>query len=334
MTRNPPPTPDFAGAATQQGNENRRAATDQSTLNNPNFHGIGGSQTVTYGADGRPVITQTLDPNQQRLYDQYTANQGAAGDAAARILGRANLGQIDTSNLGELPKDYNGTRDSVINAMLSRSLPALDRQADQTNSDLIARGIRPGTEAYERERDALNRQKNDAMQQAQIAGGDAATKAMASDLARRGQLFGEDVTQANQPMSVLSMLLNGSRYQQPNMPGFNGNTQVAPAPVYGAATAGANYNTDVWNAQQAQRNSQLNGGLGLLGGLLGMGNNTVGGQLLGNLPSWLSGLFGNSGGEGFDPNIEGGGGIFTGSGATGGWGDQTDFIDPNSWEWL
>ena len=51
---NPPAAPNFAQAAQQQGAANLTAAQQQARLNNPNFQGIGGSQTVTFNADGTP----------------------------------------------------------------------------------------------------------------------------------------------------------------------------------------------------------------------------------------------------------------------------------------
>ena len=80
---NPPAAPNFAQAAQQQGAANLTAAQQQARLNNPNFQGIGGSQTVTFNADGTPRVTQSLDPSQQALYNQWTGNQAQAGQAAS-----------------------------------------------------------------------------------------------------------------------------------------------------------------------------------------------------------------------------------------------------------
>lgn len=306
-TSQPPASPNFRQAAVDQGGENKRAAIDQSTLNNPNFHGIGGSQTVTIGPDGRPVVNQSLDQNQQRLYDQYTRNQGAAGDAASRFLSSGQAGSVfDTSSLGALPSDYEGTRQRVIDAMMSRATGEIDREGDQLNSDLVARGLRPGTEAYERERDALARKENDYRSQAELAGDSAATNALRGDLARRASGLNELQLQRSIPMSEFATLMNGSRFQMPNLPGYQGNTTVAPAPLYGATTAQSNYDVDLWNAQQQQRNSQLNGGVGILGGILGANPNSIGGNLLNqginyvgnNAGNWWDSLFGGGSGSG------------------------------------
>lgn len=305
--RAPPASPDFRRAAVDQGSENERAATRQSTLNNPNWRGVGGSQTITIGPDGRPVVTQTLDPNTQRLYDQYTGNQGLAGDAARRMLQNGTVGgALDLSGLPDRPGNYEGVRQRVIDAMMTRANDSIQREGDQLNSDLVARGLRPGTEAYERERDALGRKENDYRTQAEAAGGQEAARAFANDLANRNSAFGERTAAYQLPMSAFATLMNGSRFQMPNMPNFQGNTQVAPAPLYGATTAQSNYDVDVWNAMQQQRNSNLNGGLGILGSIFGANSNSIGGRLLDrglnylgdNAGSWWDRFTGGGGGGG------------------------------------
>lgn len=322
MNNSPPPgTPDFAGAATAQGAANLTAAQRQALLNNPNFYGVGGSQTVTYGPDGQPTVRQSLSPQQQQLYNQFLGNQGAAGSAARGLLGSGQFGgQFDTSGLSSMgstldpnslpamPGNYNSIRDRVIEAMMGRADTELGQRSDQMNSDLVARGLRPGTEAYTREQDALGRQRNDAMAQAELAGGNAASQALQGDLARRGmatgeqaQGFGQDQARRTMglqellagrqiPFSEYTALMGGSQYQTPTMPSFQGNTQVAPEPVYGAATATANYNTDIWNALMQQQNSRNSGYMNLGNSFL---NSNVGSNLINQIPGWLSSLFGS-----------------------------------------
>lgn len=64
----PPATPNYTGAAKQQGEENQRAAITSSKLNNPNVVNPYGSQTVTYG-------TPTVD---QAGFDKAQADWKAA----------------------------------------------------------------------------------------------------------------------------------------------------------------------------------------------------------------------------------------------------------------
>ncbi|ULA61750.1 MAG: hypothetical protein LZF60_360097, partial [Nitrospira sp.] len=64
-----PPTPDYKGAAQEQGQANLDAARATGKLNNPNVISPYGTQTVSYDGD-QPTITQAFSPDQQALYDQ------------------------------------------------------------------------------------------------------------------------------------------------------------------------------------------------------------------------------------------------------------------------
>ena len=285
----PPAAPNFQQAAQAQGQENLTAAQRQARLNNPNFNGIGGSQTVTFGPDGTPNVTQSLDPTQQGLYNQWTGNQAQAGQAAGGLLGLGQFGgKFDLSGAPAMPGNYDSTRKAVIDAMMGRANEGFAQREDQTNSDLIARGLRPGTEAYAREMERIDQARNDAYQQAEIAGGNAADQAMRADLARRGQGVSEYAMGRAIPMSEYQTLLGASRFDMPNLPGYAQNNQVAPAPVYGATTAQSNYDVDLWNAEQQQRNSQMNGLFGLGSSFL---NSNTGSNLVNSGLGWLADLF-------------------------------------------
>ena len=61
----PPPAPDFRAAAVEQGAANIETARLQGRLNNPNIIGPLGGQTVTFGANDQPTVTQSLTPQAQ-----------------------------------------------------------------------------------------------------------------------------------------------------------------------------------------------------------------------------------------------------------------------------
>lgn len=227
----PPPPPDVIGQANAQGTANREAALTQGRINNPNIVGPGSSRTVTWDGE-TPTITTNLTPEEWAIYNQNTANRGGLGrlasqgiDSAQGIIGSpidttglpssggvynpdGRLQTFDPNRLPGMPSVYQGgknlpgvdsgegTRNRVIQAMLSRSNERIGQGEEQTKSDLIAAGIRPGTEAYAREMDAIGRQRNDAMSQAEIAGGDAAQQQFGMDAARRAQIYGEGTTDA------------------------------------------------------------------------------------------------------------------------------------------
>jgi hypothetical protein len=76
-----PPTPDYAGAAREQGAANTDAARLSSKLSNPNVYTPYGTQLISYDGD-QPTIRQTLTPTAQKTLE---AQQGVE-------LALANLG--------------------------------------------------------------------------------------------------------------------------------------------------------------------------------------------------------------------------------------------------
>lgn len=253
--------------------------------------------------------------------------------------------------LPDMPQNSQAIRDQVVNAMMSRANRDMDQRSDQTNSDLIARGIRPGTEAYTREQDALNRQRNDAEQQAIIAGGNAADQAYRQDLSTRqqaqqealdnaglsynqgmgvrqqaqgenlanstlsfgqgmagrqqaaaeqaqrfgqqgaaeqlrqsqqGQQFGqqqdlrqraimEALMRRQMPLNEITALMSGSQVSNPfSMPGYAQNSNVAPAPLFGATQAQGQWAQNAYNQQAGSYNNLMSGLFGLGSAFMGM----------------------------------------------------------------
>ena len=84
----PPPAPDYAAAAKEQGIANKEGAVSTASLSNPNIYSPYGNQIVSYadtgpGGNPQPTITQTLTPQAQQTLDAQQRVQ----------LGLANLGQ-------------------------------------------------------------------------------------------------------------------------------------------------------------------------------------------------------------------------------------------------
>lgn len=355
----PPPPPDYAGAAQAQGAANIDAARVQGRINNPNVNNPTGTQTVTWDND-TPTLTQTLSPEEQAIFNRNQGNRQGLGDLASQGIGSLQglIGsQIDLSgapaggtpldpnsiprgtplnpnSLPGMPNAYGGaqnmpelqnaeaTRQRVIDAMMGRSNKAFAEREDQTNSDLIARGLRPGTEAYAREMTRIDQARNDARQQAEIAGGDAAAQQFGMDLNRRKQLYGEGVTDANTifdqgmgirrqaqgeqgqqfaqtgqlgqflqslqgqgfgqsqearrqfitelltrrqtPLNEITALMSGSQVNNPfAIPGYAQNTNVAPAPLFGATQAQGAWDQNAYNQSVGSYNNMLSGIFGL-----------------------------------------------------------------------
>lgn len=95
--------------------------------------------------------------------------------------------------------------------------PLVAQRQKATETDLINKGVRPGTEAYKRAMDAVNQQTNDAYNQLFLTG--------------RGQAVQEALAERNQPINEVSALMGGGQVQTPSFvntptPGVNG-TDVA-----------------------------------------------------------------------------------------------------------
>lgn len=231
----PPPAPDPVASANAQGAANEAAARVTGHLSNPNVVGPQGSRTVTWNGDD-PTVTNTLSPAEQALYQQGVTNRTGLGSLAGQGIDslRGTIGQavdlsgmpaggtafhntanlapaLDRNSLPGAPQAYQGAsanlpgmpspseqlRQRVIDAQMLRSNSAIDKQQESTQSDLIARGLRPGTEAYKREMDAIGRQRNDAQAQAETNATGAVSAAFGQDLARRQQGYTEGITDAN-----------------------------------------------------------------------------------------------------------------------------------------
>src|SRR5262245_42825670 len=112
-----PPPPDYAGAAREQGAANAEAARIGGRMNNPNIISPYGHQTVTWGDGDQPTVTQTLNPETQRIFDaQQQTRLGLADlsnrgtDIARGVLaapfhydGPGVQTSLDTSDVAKLP---------------------------------------------------------------------------------------------------------------------------------------------------------------------------------------------------------------------------------------
>lgn len=216
-----------------------------------------------------PLVTQTLSPEQQAIYNQQTTNQQGLGSLANQGIGAAQgiIGsKVDYSGAPAAPGDYNSLRSQVYDAMMARPNEDLGIKRDNTNSDLIAAGIRPGSKAYDNQMNLINRQQNDAQQQAIINAGNQTQQAYGMDMQSRQQGLSELLAQRQVPLNEITALMSGSQTSNPfQMPGYAQNANVQAAPVYNAANAAGQYGTDVYNAKQASNSANTAGLVGLGG---------------------------------------------------------------------
>jgi hypothetical protein len=292
----PPPAPDYAAQAQAQGTANKETAIAQSRLNNPNVINPYGTQTFTesltpgfnqagYDAAlknaqenglampdlaafatqeyGRPTLTQKFSPEQQALYEQSTQTKnllGGLGIQGATALGSVIGKNLDISGAPQVG-NYDSTRQRVMDAMMGRANEDYGKQTDQANSDLVAAGIRPGTKAYADRMQMIERSRNDARTQAEVAAGNATSQAFNTDSQRRRDAITEILAQRQTPLNEINALMSGSQVSNPfAMQQGVTPANMAPAPIFGAAQAQDQANAGIFNAQSASANSQQQAG--------------------------------------------------------------------------
>jgi hypothetical protein len=131
--------------------------------------------------------------------------------------------QYDFSNVGAMPSsnDFTADRDRITDAYMQRLQPYLDRQRDQTATQLANQGITKGSEAWSFDTDALNRSQNDQRIAALLAGDQERNALFNQAMGIRGQGVNEAVAQGN--MRNNAGQLTFAQMQQ--IAGFNNNAQ-------------------------------------------------------------------------------------------------------------
>ena len=257
-----PKAPDPYATAAAQGNSNIQTAIGSTLLNNTNevgpFGNLNYSQTGTQtikDAEGKDVSvpqftrTTTLDPAQQQLLDQ----QNQAGIS----MNNLGISQIDRlqgtlnepfnfDGIAPRQTDWSADRQRVENALLSRLEPKFARDEATMRTRLQNQGLTPGSEIYNNDLQNLDFAKNDARQQAVLAGGAEQDRLSALDAERRNNEIQERAYLRNQPMNEVSSLLGGG---QVSVPQFSAPYRQG---IQGADVAGAinsNYQNQLSNYQ-------------------------------------------------------------------------------------
>lgn len=212
-----PKAPDPAKTAAAQTESNKATAITQYGLNATDqvtpYGNLNYTQNGTW-SDGTPrfTATQTLSPEQQQLYRQQTQLGSKLNNLA--------IGQTDRLN-SVLSKPVNLSNEATESRLMelgrARLDPIIAQREKATEAELINKGLRPGTEAWNRAITTVNQQTNDAYNQLLLTG--------------RGQSVQEALAERNQPINEISALMGGGQVQTPSFvntptPGVNG-TDVA-----------------------------------------------------------------------------------------------------------
>lgn len=255
MGKRSPKPPDPMQTAQAQAELNRRTAIDQMTMNMVNQNNPWGSTSYqqTGMVNGVPQFTQTttLSPEQQAIFDQ---SQSAMGNLATIANDQSQRVQDTLSQPFQFGNQ--DAADWAYDLAASRILPQQQQSQEALRAQLINSGIRPGTEAYNREMARLSQGNTDQLNQLMLQG--------------RSQAFGENVATRQMPLNELNALLSGSQVSNPAQ-------MSAPTPQ--TAVGGVDYTGLVQSNYEQQMQNRGSG----LGGLFGLAGTIAGGPIGGAL---------------------------------------------------
>lgn len=267
----PPPAPDYVGAAQVTGASNLEAAIASGHINNPNVINPYGSQTVTWNGQN-PTLTQKLSQEQQAIYNKSSQAKVGMLNAGLGLSGalKSNLsGGLDFNGLPSAPKSSTQGRADAYDAQMARVNTDTAGQRDATNSNLIAAGIRPGTAAYQTAMTGIDRQYNDARNQAILASGQEATRDFGMDTQARQQAITELLAKRETPLNEANALVTGAQVSNPfsNGLGYQAGANVQGTNYLQAAGLQGQAAQNQYNNQQAQYNNNVSSGAGLIGSI-------------------------------------------------------------------
>lgn len=200
------------------------------------------------------TATTTLSPEMQGIFNENVAAKNRAYNELQTSLGNSPI------NAGETAQE----------AILRRVNPQLDIQENQLRQRLINQGLRPGSQAWNRELELMGQNRNDAYSQAALQGIDTQFRANAM------------------PLNLINSYLGGSQVTMPQFQNYAQQANQQAPDILGAAQSQYSDALNAYNASQA-RGSNLMGGLFSLGGSLLSGGGGLGGALGSALyPSGLS----------------------------------------------
>lgn len=260
-----PDTPDYAGAAnaTAAGNlDAARAAAAANRVNqNTPYGSLTYTQTPTYGANGQ----LNPDAGWNANYNLSSTGQQLLDAGNQSSLGLANLqnGALqNTQNSLSKPFDYSSVGDvqnAAQGAITSRLDPMWEAKGKQNDAALANQGIMPGSEAYTSNQRDFNSGRNDAYQQAVLAGIQTMPQTMQMAQALRSQ-----------PLNELNAIRSGSQVQNPTFQSVPQQATTSGANQLGAMQAAYGSNLNGTNASNAASN-------GMMGGLFNLGGSLLGG---------------------------------------------------------
>jgi len=252
-----PPPPDYVGAAKETASGNLDAARANIAANRVNQYTPQGSLEYTMAGEdkyGNPMwsATQTLSPDQQKLFDIQNKLSIGTGELGEQGLGyvRNMISQpFDTS---KLPSTGFNPSQSYQDAYMQRLAPQIQQNRDRLQQQLANQGIDIGSEAYDRAMQTQAQRENDLLLGATTQGFDVGNRA-------RAAAFGELAYQRNEPLNTLNAVRSGAQLSSPQFVNPASQAVTAGPDLMGAAQAQGNAAMNAYNAQVATQNANTQG---------------------------------------------------------------------------
>lgn len=261
-----PQAPDYVGAAQATAQGNLQMAREAAAANRVNqVTPYGNLQYTQTGKDaqGNPIwtATQTLSPEQQKLYQQQTGLSQSLLGAAQQGAGNIDVSGVDQS---QLPSYGINPGENYTDAMMRQMNPQLERDQAALNQQLANQGIALGSEAYK----TAQEQQSDAANRARLQ---AITGGMQTGLAANQQAYQQAAQNKQLPVNLINALRGGSQVQGPNYVQAPQQATTAGPDLLGAAGLQGQSAMNQYNAQMGQRNAMMGGLFSLGAGALSGG---------------------------------------------------------------
>jgi len=260
----PPPAPDYTGAAQATAAGNLEAARFGTKANRVDTYTPYGSLNYSQPNPDDPdqwrADVNLSDTGRQLLGYQDAASLGL-GEQTTQALGRVDQSLSQPFDYGSVGDIQNAAQGAVT----SRLDPMFAAREESTQAQLYNQGLRPGMQAYDEAMRNFNVGRNDAYQQAIMAGINTMpqTYQMASSL-------------RNQPLNELNALRTGSQVTNPTFQQAPQQQTTTGANLLGAAQSQGQAGMDAYNSQVGQNNAMMGGLFSLGGAALGAPVGTFG----------------------------------------------------------
>jgi hypothetical protein len=217
-----PQAPDPTQTAAAQTQSNIQTATANAGLNRINQYTPYGNLEYNINGtnpDGTPQYSQTasFSPGEQQLFNQGLEGQQKLGQIGLNSLQNVGNTYSQGFNPGNFGAQQKQAQDAAYNAQTQYLDPQFAKSQDTLNTQLANEGLQTGDKGYNDAQQLFGLGKQQAYQGAQ-------NQAITAGNQEQQQLFGQALTQYNEPLNLYSALASGSQVSQPNfnpVPGVN-----------------------------------------------------------------------------------------------------------------